>query len=354
MLLCYWTAGFATYRTDQVSSSQATLNVVLDYEKLYKELQSDKDGTEDVQHKLEMENANLRIQLEKSEEARNELQGQRDAASNQLTSVEKGFEASLQALGGSVPGDVVEAIEGVSEKWRGEIEAMQHTHQHAMASAKMKFEQQLAAYKAAADSARQEEDEAGIELEKAQASHLSTLNDVQMLTDKIKVLERDSGGRIAELLDELNASNLALEEAEGATEAQNKMYMGKINELVQRLDELDKDQGKRKQMMGEMVSREAVLEMESLFTETIEKLMDRVNMLEGKQKENQLDAEIGGVGERSEKSRASNLDPQAKRLLEQMERNQGKFGGGVNLAAGAGGGGARMAPGRLRARKQAF
>ena len=301
----------------------------------------------------------MKLELEKSDEGRKCAEEQRDNAVSRLECTEEGFKVSLSALDGTVSGDVVEMIESVNEKWRGQLESMQGEHQQAMESAKQKFEQQLVAYKTAASNARQEEDIAIGELEKTQASHLETLNDLKVISEKLKSLERDSGGRIAELLDELNASQSQLEDMEGSLEKQDKMYTSKINELVARLDELESANARRKSDMSNMVSREAVLEMESLFTETIEKLVERVNCLEGKSKENQLDREIMGVNQNIQQSRAANLDPQAKQLLEQMERNSGQNSFGIS---GNGRGQAQkqqqqsamIAPGRLRVRKQAF
>ena len=101
---------------------------------------------------------------------------------------------------------------------------------------------------------------------------------------------------------------------------------------------------------NEMVSRDSVLEMETLFSETIDKLVNRVNMLESQAKENKIIGEISNVGKNIEKGRARNLDAGARNMLEEMEANLNPFGG---VGAGSGGN-AQVAPGRIRVRKQAF
>ena len=59
----------------------AKVNVVVDYEKLYKELQTSTDRDDDELHKLEMEVSNLKLELEKSKEATEFAESQRDTFS---------------------------------------------------------------------------------------------------------------------------------------------------------------------------------------------------------------------------------------------------------------------------------
>ncbi|GMI02204.1 hypothetical protein TrST_g14273 [Triparma strigata] len=321
----------------------AKVNTVLDFEKLYKDLQLNLDGSNDDVHRMELEVANLKIELEKAKEATQIAESQREALNKRFEMSERGFQASLAAAGGEDNGDLVEAIEGVSEKWQQEVEAIQQEHVKEIEALKMKHEQNLKAYKAAANSANFDTEEAGFELERAQKGHLETLENVTKLTEKLREAEEENSGRIAELLDELNAKNLLIEELEGGREKTQKAHNEKITELVMRLEELEEVQQSRK---ADMVSREAVLEMETLFSDTVEKLMHRVNQLEGKAKENREVEQIGNkhVDHKIQQSRQKNGDPQAMSLLAQMEQN-------------VGGRGVRVEPGRLRARngrKQAF
>jgi len=331
----------------------AKVNEVLDYEKLYKEMQLNVDGNDDNLHELEMEVASLKQELEKSKESTAAAESQRDQVSKRLESLEAGFKASLAAAGGQTGegGDLIEAIEGVSEKWQEEIEAMQSQHARDIEEVKAKFEQKLKAYKSAANSANFDSEEVGIELEQARQGHLDTLNRCKVLGDKLKESERESGSRIAELLDEVNAKNLLIEDLEGQIQNQDKNHNTKITELVDRLEELEANSVKRK---DDMVSREAVLEMETLFAETVEKLMERVNQLEGKQKEKEEEKEIKQVGQKIRQSRNENTDPQAMAMLQQMESNMG-FGGGFGAARG---GNVMAAPGgrirKARNPRQAF
>ncbi len=114
------------------------------------------------------------------------------------------------------------------------------------------------------------------------------------------------------------------------------------------------------------------MEMEALFTETVEKLMKRVNMLEATAKENRETREITQIGEKIERNRQSSMDPASLRLLEQMESNARNNPLGLALSSQTvgtagippggtvgtlpGGGGARLAPGRPRVAnpRQAF
>ena len=383
----------------------AKVNVVVDYEKLYKELQTSTDRDDDELHKLEMEVSNLKLELEKSKEATEFAESQRDTFSKvraatanaaaaafgssflrcaaatdaeffaqvrfffvltlwwhasfrcnllgsfnffqslsmiqRLESLDSGFKASLAAVGGDTSGDIVDAIEGVSEKWQEEIECLQNEYSREIENLKVKYEQNLKAYKAAANSATFDSEEVGFELEKARAGHLDTLNDVRALSEKLKENGKENAVRISELLDEVNTKSAIIEELEGKGQAQEKIYNAKISELVNRLDELEVANQKR---TDETVSREAVLEMETLFTDTVEKLMERVNQLEGKAKERKDDQETRQVGRRIAQSRNENTDPKAMALLEQMENSMSR---GSNV---------RVAPGRLRARnpRQAF
>lgn len=228
---------------------------------------------------------------------------------------------------------------------------MQSQHARDIEEVKAKFEQKLKAYKSAANSANFDSEEVGIELEQARQGHLDTLNRCKVLGDKLKESERESGSRIAELLDEVNAKNLLIEDLEGQIQNQDKNHNTKITELVDRLEELEANSVKRK---DDMVSREAVLEMETLFAETVEKLMERVNQLEGKQKEKEEEKEIKQVGQKIRQSRNENTDPQAMAMLQQMESNMG-FGGGFGAARG---GNVMAAPGgrirKARNPRQAF
>ena len=311
----------------------AKVNEVLDYEKLYKEMQLNVDGNDDNLHQLEMDVARLKSELEKSKDATAAAVAQRDQISTQLQRLEAGFKASLAAVGGGEAGeggDLIEAIEGVSEKWQDEIEGMQSQHARDLEEAKAKYEQKLKAYKSAANSANFDNEEVGLELEQAREGHLDTLKKCNALGEKLKQAERESGSRIAELLDEVNAKNLSIEDLESNALKQDKLYTIKITELVNRLEELEANSVKR---TDDMVSREAVLEMETLFSETVEKLMDRVNQLEGKAKDKEEEKQIRQVGQRIEQSRNENTDPQAMAMLQQMESNMG-FGGGIRAAPG--------------------
>jgi len=331
----------------------ANINEVIDYEKLYKEMQLNVDGNDDQIHQLEMEVANLKVQLEKAKDATTSAESQRDQIGTRLESLEGGFKASLAAAGGQTADgvDLIEAIESVSEKWQEEIDALQGQHSRELGEVKIKFEQKLKAYKAAANSANFDNEDVGYELEQAREGHLDTLNKCKTLGDKLKESERENSSRIAELLDEVNAKNLVVEDLEGRLQSQEKVYNTKITEMVERLEELEVNNNKKK---DDMVSREAVLEMETLFAETVEKLMDRVNQLEGKQREKEEDKEFKQVGQRIERSRNENTDPQAMAILHQMESGLMGFGGsgrglgGAPRGGNARGGNARPAPGGIR------
>lgn len=311
----------------------AKVNEVIDYEKLYKEMQLNVDGADDNLHQLEMTVASLKLELEKSKDATAAVEAQRNTLSTRLEKLEAGFKASLAALGGEgggEGGDLIEAIEGVSDKWQDEIESMQALHARDLEEARAKYDQKLKAYRSAANSANFDNEEVGLELEQAREGHLDTLKRCNELGEKLKEVERENGSRIAELLDEVNGKNLIIEDMEISAQKQDKLYTTKITELVSRLEELETNNVKRR---DDMVSREAVLEMETLFSETVEKLMDRVNQLEGKAKDKEDEKQIKQVGKRIEQSRNENTDPQAMAMLQQMEMNMG-FGGGVRAAPG--------------------
>jgi len=332
----------------------AKLNEVVDYEKLYKDLISKKDNHEDEIHKLELEIAQLKTDLEKTTLKEESSSQQRDALSKRLASVEKGFQASLEAVGvvkGGDEGDtdIVGAIEAVSEKWQCEIESLQQEHARELETAKVKYDQKISAYRAAANSANFDQENVDHALEKERENHLDTLTNLKAVSDKLKENEKENSNRIAELLAELNEKNAIIEEHDAAMKTKENTHNKKISDLVDRLGELEVSS---KERMTNMVSRESVLEMETLFSETIDKLVGRVNQLEASAKENKIMGEITNVGKKLEKSRDSNMDNQSRMLLEQMESNLNPYGIG---AVGSNGAGRQMAPGgKVRVRKQAF
>ena len=336
----------------------AKLNEVVDYEKLYKDLVSKKDSHEDEVHRHELEIAQLKTDLQKSREAEENSSQQRDALSKRLASVEKGFHASLGAIdGNNAAGDnnIVEAIETVSEKWQCEIESLQQEHARELENCKIKFDQKLSAYRAAANSASFEQENVDQELEKERENHLDTLASLREATEKLKQGESESSNRIAELLAELNEKGAIIDEHDRAMKAKEKAHSQKISDLIERMEELEVTSKERNK---NMVARESVLEMETLFSETIDKLVARVNQLEASAKENKIMGEISNVGKRVESSRNNNMDVKSRTLLEQMEANINPFGGVGSGGVGSGGVGGNngiMAPGgKIRVRKQAF
>ena len=248
---------------------------------------------------------------------------------------------------------MVTALEEVSEKWQSTIESLQDSHRRAIAEMNVKFQQQLQAYKSAANQASLDVEGGDGALEMERSNHLKTLTELSEGKERIKRAERENGERVGELLEGLNERGELVEEMEGRLEKQEHEHCLKVNELVKRLDELEEIQ-KYKSMEADanMVSREAVAEMEGLFESTIERLMDRVNSLEANAKENREFKEIKEVGRKIQDSRNSNMDGESLRLLEQMESNAKQTFLGAN-GSGGGGGGARIAPGRIRPR-QAF
>jgi len=169
----------------------------MDYEKLYKDLVSKNDVSDNEVHKLELQLATLKTQLETAKSDADDFSQQRDALSKKMESLEKGFHASLEAVGGEEGegADLIDAIETVSEKWQCEIESLQQEHCRELESAKIKFEQKLAAYKSAANSREFEQENVDHELLKERENHLETLKMYTTVSDKLKVNESENSNR---------------------------------------------------------------------------------------------------------------------------------------------------------------
>jgi chromosome segregation ATPase len=296
------------------------------------------DELDDVTHKMELENASFAAEIGLLREKLANTEMERDEMSRKLNASESGFQASLSAFGNDAgeDRDIFNAIENVTEKWQSELDSMQREHKREVETNKIKFEQQLVAYKTAASIAAHEGASYEFELEKEREGHLETLMSVKDMTAKLRENDKENSERIAELLEALNSKNAAHDDLKESADAALKSYENKVSELVSRLDDLEDSR-------ENMVHRDAVLEMEHLFETTVEKLVNRVNMLEASAKENRetLDIDALGAGSRvNQERRMQGMDDKSRLLLESMER---KVSSNVSVQ-----------PGRLRARKQAF
>lgn len=338
----------------------AVRNETVDYSKLYASTQAALDRKDDRIHALELELAQHKQQLAATQGERDRAVEEKLAAEAKLARAASNYESSVDALQKAAddPGGerAIAAIETVNDKWRRELDGLQREHDELTAAATARWERQLAAYKAAASDAAQQNGEAEAELTHEREDHLEALTKYRETRERLAASENESAARIAELLAELSAQQQQEKELHEALEAARRtadMSMTKADDMASRLESLESQHSTQSDIISQdYVSREQVAAMESLFKETVERLATRLELLEEQNQE---------LVQHTKMDR-NRMDAQSRRLLEQMEQAQYAGGGG---GGGGGGGtvrrgvrvdgskgaarGVRIEPGKLRA-----
>mmetsp|Transcript_25962 Transcript_25962/g.31413 ORF Transcript_25962/g.31413 Transcript_25962/m.31413 type:complete len:614 (+) Transcript_25962:3-1844(+) len=309
------------------TTTTATTNDVADYESMYRELLARVDERDDEGRELRSRLAQMAGDVEEWKEAAARAEGERRRAVRSLADAEAGFRASLAAFSredadkssssNSESGDFDwrDALETASEEWRGRFEALRSDHAREMKDAGVKHERQLCAYKSAASHATEELEVLERELEKERRDHLSALKTISELSLQLKDMDKEKTTRLTELHSEMDELQRQLDRKEEEYSSKEKEMRREIDDLASRLVASKEN----------ATSTKALKDMEDIFTDTVEKLSERVRLLESPSIGDVITQGHGNTTSSAEQKARRDMNPQARMLLEKMERNTMQF-----------------------------
>ena len=217
---------------------------------------------------------------------------------------------------------------------RTQLESVNKQHAVALETAHRAFQSKLTQAQQAEQAALRELSAKQSDLKAERERSLQTMRQLREAQERRQEDEEAQKGRTAELLEELST----LREESDDLQAKNEMLVAKVRELAEQLDD--------------SVSKAQVQEMESLFLETVTKLSDRVNMLEGTGSSGRKVGSAGAAGSgggiamggNSSGSREVRIEPGGRiraasstASQQQQGGNNGKFGGSGKQGGAAAG-----------------
>ncbi|KAJ1444585.1 P-loop containing nucleoside triphosphate hydrolase protein [Pelagophyceae sp. CCMP2097] len=330
-------------RAAQVSVRALAREVAVDYAKLYAEAQKVLDLEESKSRTCELKCAQACEDAANTRRACNDAEAEAEALRRRLESAESRHSQALIALRASTNGEddgtAADAIEELHARWAADADSAEKRHKNDLATACLKADEKVAAYRAAANSSSGECDHAEEELTSERTQHLETL----ALLRKVKAEKSDSeaagAARISELLDECTTLRASEDKLKADVDASKMEKQRQRREFCERVSVLeDATERERAKIVGDYVSRESVKEMENLFSTTIDALMDRLSSLEGKQNESQnRHVAAGGARQAMSQGARAVLDDADRRRLPSLgdarQRRAGaQFGGGLGRA----------------------
>ena len=177
--------------------------------------------------------------------------------------------------------DTVEAIETINAKWRNEIEDLENRNCKTKKALMEKYEKRLSAFKVAIDQANLNAHNIETDLNTERDNHLATLSDFRKCHERLLQSESESAARIADLLAETNEKTNAIEELQQEIE----LLKEKSNELnMNRQGEPATDDIKKVITNDSdltVAHKQQLLQIENQFLDVINKLQERVKVLEG-------------------------------------------------------------------------
>ena len=217
---------------------------------------------------------------------------------------------------------------------RTQLESVNKQHAVALETAHRAFQSKLTQAQQAEQAALRELSAKQSDLKAERERSLQTMRQLREAQERRQEDEEAQKGRTSELLEELST----LREESDDLQAKNEMLVAKVRELAEQLDD--------------SVSKAQVQEMESLFLETVTKLSDRVNMLEGTGSSDRKVSSAGAAGSgggiamggNSSGSREVRIEPGGRiraasstASQQQQGGNNGKFGGSGKQGGAAAG-----------------
>ena len=263
----------------------ANVRRVVDYESLYAELQKRLDAQEEKEREQQVE---MDKQYEVSEVQDSTMEALRDEI-KALTAQNQQLTAKANAENADQP-DMKQYVDDIAAQSALELSNL-----------KTRYEKRITAYKSAATAAAQEVSELQYDVRTEREKHLATFKDLNVVNERYSEAERAFEFRIQELLTELEDARRA-ERGLDTLSAEIESKDAKVNELEEKiylLEEHGSGGG------ADMVSRQTVEEMEKMFSETVEQLVQRVLLLEGAKNGG---AKNGGSGNGGYKATAAASD----------------------------------------------
>ena len=263
------------HRSSQLKIT-ARRNDYVDYEKLYGELQKKMDYHDDKVHTLQIHIEKLERDLEQSSEAKKALEQNVMELSRKLHNFD--VQASLSKTDETtIALNMKDAVEQANCKWREEIKRLQIEHESELCQLKTRYDEKLKAYKNAASLSSAREYELENELEKEKEQHLSALQKARTLSEKVKENKTFCYNRINELLAQVNEYRDMYEEIKDRYNEQEKKYTSEMREMAQKVGEMNLA---RSNSNHNSISQDVLFDMKKVFTDTVEKLSERVKLLE--------------------------------------------------------------------------
>jgi len=259
----------------------AQVNQVVDYKNLYKELQTKKDKKEENNMVMEIEIDRLKSQANLSEEKVAELKEHISLLEEQLSGQKKTFHTQLNSMNSEKCSTSEKMIQCINEKWKIDIEETKQKYLRDLDRVKDKYEQRNSLQLSSLQTLMKKYKELEDELQKERENHLNALKNARLISETLKRQEVEHANRVAEFLTEIEGKNDEIRHLNDKHNEQEKRSDTKINEMMRQLNQVGKVSDKKSSYQS---SQKALYELETLFTETVEKLSERVNLLEGPSK----------------------------------------------------------------------
>mmetsp|Transcript_9923 Transcript_9923/g.14730 ORF Transcript_9923/g.14730 Transcript_9923/m.14730 type:complete len:563 (+) Transcript_9923:495-2183(+) len=298
----------------------AQVNQVVDYKNLYKELQTKKDKKEENNMVMEIEIDRLKSQANLSEEKVAELKEHISLLEEQLSGQKKTFHTQLNSMNSEKCSTSEKMIQCINEKWKIDIEETKQKYLRDLDRVKDKYEQRNSLQLSSLQTLMKKYKELEDELQKERENHLNALKNARLISETLKRQEVEHANRVAEFLTEIEGKNDEIRHLNDKHNEQEKRSDTKINEMMRQLNQVGKVSDKKSSYQS---SQKALYELETLFTETVEKLSERVNLLEGPSKTGvrmtdslRVEAEI--------QTNRSKMNHESRKILENIERRSSK------------------------------
>ena len=270
-------------RAARVAVRAAPAEVAVDYEALHAEAAARVDALEERATDLALENERLTVEDDALHAKVRAAEDRADALARRLEAADARLDAARRSrLGDAASGaDAVDAIEALHERWAKETDLLETRHADALANAKRRAEERVAAYRSAADAAAADGDRAEEELTAERVGHLETLESLNKTKRALADAEKRGAARVGELLAELQDLRDASEDLEAALARERAAAADAAATLFDRVARLEASAADDQRARDEnYVDRATVAEMERLFESTVEKLTGRLADLE--------------------------------------------------------------------------
>lgn len=253
---------------------RATINMRVDYKSMYEAMRLRADKDDDKTTELNMVIQRLQREVDTLKGKLSAVEAEREAAQAELRAAAASFATSIESVEKGVDlggGGAAAVIERVNRRWEEEIERLKKVHAAEVATLKERMEksvmsQQLVAEEAATKASSFEREAYDLKDETTEA-----LEQYNKAMEQMFEMDKEHTRRTSELVAEVDEMRaVAVKSAE---------ELAKSNERIANAERA------MAEVMGriktEYVSRKQVEEMETLYDEAIQKLVKRVDVLEG-------------------------------------------------------------------------